>query len=88
MAIVDPERLRATLEGYKTELAIDWARTFPSMLLGPHRDPKKLAEQIRDDVGKLKSLSDAGRLAIREERCARAGITIHGEPCFYIGKTR
>ena len=67
---------------------IDWQRTFPGIALGPHRNPRRLAEKIRKDAAKLKSVSNAGLAAIIEERCARSGITPDGVPCFYIDRTR
>ena len=88
MAQTDPAVMTILVGDYTTSKEIDWPRMFPSMLLGPHRDPRALAEAIHKEVSKLKSLSDAGRRSVEEERCARAGITVDGVPCFYIGRTR
>lgn len=88
MATGSPELVKEALANWKVETSIDWQRMFPSMLLGPHCDPRKLAEKIRTDVGKLKSCSDAGRRSIVEERCARVGVSPDGVPTFYIGRTK
>jgi len=93
VATGSPDSARAALAiqeafvDYKVAMQIDWPATFPSLRLGPHRDPRELAEQIRKDVDKLKSCSAAARFAIREERCARAGITVYGVPCFDVNRT-
>ena len=91
MAQADPAVMTFSVGDYVTSKEIDWQSMFPHLLLGRHREPRKLADQIRKDVGKLKSISDAGRRAIQENRCAVAGITIDGTPCFscfYIDRTR
>lgn len=72
----------------KVKHEIDWQRSFPWLSLGAHCDPRKVAEAIKKDVGKLKSCSDAGRRAIIEERCARAGVSPDGVPTFYVGRTK
>jgi hypothetical protein len=89
----DDERMAAnsmTIDWSKMKFteSIDWERTFPGLALGPHRDPVGMADSIKADVRKLKSLSEAGQRAIIEERCARAGVSPEGVPTFYIGRTR
>lgn len=79
------EEIRADL--FRQTVELDYQSMFPRLRLGPHRDPRKLAERIRADVGKLKSCSVAGRRAIIEERCARVGVSPDGEPTFHIGRT-
>jgi hypothetical protein len=79
-----------TIDWSKMKLteSIDLERTFPGLALGPYRDPLELAKSIKVDVSKLRSISPAGRKAIVEERCARAGISPDGVPTFYIDRTR
>lgn len=55
--------------------------------IGQRRDTRKAARQIAADVAKLRSCSEAGKQHIIQERCARAGFTVEGEPRFYFGKT-
>ena len=85
MAIL-PETVLAMLT--KETVGIDWQQMFPAMQLGDRRDPRAAAHKIEADVETLRSCSAVGKLNIRKERCARAGFTIEGEPCFYFGKTR
>lgn len=85
MAMADPKTL--TIVDLKITHEIDWQRTFPFTNLAAQRDPVKRARKICADVDKLRSCSDAGKAAVKRERCARDGLSVHGEPVFYLGKT-
>lgn len=73
---------------FATHVEINWPLTFPYLTLGPHRDPRAASQKICADVDKLRSCSAGGRKMIKEDRCARVGLSVDGVPTFYIGRTR
>lgn len=72
----------------KLETEIDWHRMSPFVDFGAKMKPQEVVDAIKKDVGKLQSVSAAGKAAIIEERCAKAGVSPDGVPTFYVGRTR